>query len=255
MPTMEEILAVAAEANASDIHITVGLKPKMRVYGHLIAMEQFPMLMPKDTWALAQQVMSQGQVEKFENIGEHDMSVSVPNLGRYRLNVFMQRGSVAMALRAVGTEIPSAESLGVPPSVIDLYNRKRGLVLVTGPTGSGKSTTLASVIDKINIHRDAHIITLEEPIEYMHNHKLSMVNQREVGLDTGSFANALRAALREDPDVILVGEMRDFETISIAVTAAETGHLGLSTLHTVDAASTIDQIGRASCRERVSSPV
>lgn len=241
IPTMQEILTIARDANASDIHITVGLPPKMRVYGHLIAMD-FPKLMPEDTWKLAQQVMSKDQLEKFESVGEHDMSVSMPELGRYRMNVFMQRGSAAMALRAVGTTIPKAEDLGVPPSVARLYERKRGLVLVTGPTGSGKSTTLASIIDLINTNRDTHIITLEEPIEYLHNHKLSMVNQREVGLDTGSFGNALRAALREDPDVILVGEMRDFETISIAITAAETGHLVLSTLHTVDAASTIDRI-------------
>lgn len=170
------------------------------------------------------------------------MSVAVQGLGRYRLNVFRQRGAVAMALRTVSIDIPSSESLHVPPAVVDLQHRKRGLALVTGPTGSGKSTTLASLIDKINTNRDAHIITLEEPIEYMHRHKMSMVNQREVGMDTGSFANALRAALREDPDVILVGEMRDFETISIAITAAETGHLVFSTLHTVDAASTIDRI-------------
>ncbi|MBR1691306.1 MAG: type IV pilus twitching motility protein PilT [Lachnospiraceae bacterium] len=241
LPTMREILTVAAERNASDIHITVGVPPKMRVVGHLIAMD-YPRLMPEDTYALAQQVMSPAQLEKFESVGEHDMSVSMDGLGRYRLNVFMQRGSVAMALRAVGDKIPSAESLGVPISVANLYQRKRGLVLVTGPTGSGKSTTLASIIDLINTNRDAHVITLEEPIEYLHNHKLSMVNQREVGLDTGSFANALRAALREDPDVILVGEMRDYETISIAITAAETGHLVFSTLHTVDAPSTIDRV-------------
>lgn len=242
IPTMKEILTVAADAHASDIHITVGLPPKMRVYGHLLTMEQFPRLMPEDTWNLAQQVMSQAQTEKFEAVGEHDMSVAFPDLGRYRMNVFMQRGSVAMSLRAVGTTIPKAEDLGVPVSVANLYERKRGLILVTGPTGSGKSTTLASILDLINTNRDAHIITLEEPIEYLHNHKMSMVNQREVGLDTGSFGNALRAALREDPDVILVGEMRDFETISIAITAAETGHLVFSTLHTVDAPSTIDRI-------------
>lgn len=241
MPTLEEILQVASEAEASDIHITVGLPPKMRVFGRLITMD-FPRMMPSDTLELCLEIMSPLQRERFEERGEYDMSVSMPELGRYRVNVFKQRGSVALSLRAVGTDIPAAESLGVPRSVIDLFNRKRGLVLVTGPTGSGKSTTLASIIDKINTYRDCHIITLEEPIEYLHPHKLSMVNQREIGLDTHSFADALRAALREDPDVILVGEMRDFETISIAITAAETGHLVLSTLHTVDAASTVDRI-------------
>lgn len=238
---MTEILQVAHDAKASDVHITIGLPPMMRVFGRLKKME-FPVLTPADTQELASQVMTPSQLEKFQEIGEYDMSVAVQGLGRYRLNTFMQRGAIAMALRTVSIDIPTSESLNVPPSVVDLQHRKRGLVLVTGPTGSGKSTTLASLIDKINENRDAHIITLEEPIEYMHQHKMSMVNQREVGQDTGSFANALRAALREDPDVILVGEMRDFETISIAITAAETGHLVFSTLHTVDAASTIDRI-------------
>lgn len=170
------------------------------------------------------------------------MSFSIPNLGRYRVNAYKQRGSVAIALRLVGTQVPSPESLGVPSSVVDLYQRKRGLVLVTGPTGSGKSTTLAAIIDKVNNNRECHVITLEDPIEYLHQHKMSMVNQREIGLDSQSYANALRAALREDPDVILVGEMRDFETISVAITAAETGHLVLSTLHTIGAASTVDRV-------------
>ena len=170
------------------------------------------------------------------------MSFAIPNVARYRVNVFKQRGSAALAFRVVSTEIPSPEKLGVPESVVNLYQRKRGLILVTGPTGSGKSTTLAAIIDKVNSNRDAHIITLEDPIEYLHQHKMSMVNQREIGLDSENYANALRAALREDPDVILVGEMRDFETISVAITAAETGHLVLSTLHTIGAASTIDRV-------------
>lgn len=178
----------------------------------------------------------------FEEKGEYDMSFSVDGKGRYRVNVFRQQGEVAMAFRLVSEKIPSPEELGVPGSIIDLYQRKRGLVLVTGPTGSGKSTTLAAIIDKVNTFRDAHVITLEDPIEYIHKHKMSMVNQREIGLDSQSYANALRAALREDPDVILVGEMRDYETISVAITAAETGHLVLSTLHTIGAASTIDRV-------------
>lgn len=241
MPTIEEMLRIAKEAGASDVHITVGVPPKMRVNGHLITMD-FPRMMPPDTQALLTEIMNEKQLAMFEEKGEHDMSFSIPNLGRYRVNAYKQRGSVAIALRLVGTKVPAPEELGVPSSVIDLYQRKRGLVLVTGPTGSGKSTTLAAIIDKINNNRECHVITLEDPIEYLHQHKMSMVNQREIGLDSQSYAHALRAALREDPDVILVGEMRDFETISVAITAAETGHLVLSTLHTIGAASTVDRV-------------
>ncbi len=241
MPTIEEIMRTAKEAGASDVHITVGIPPKMRVNGNLITMN-YPRMMPADTLSVLLEIMSEPQRERFEERGEYDMSFSIPELGRYRVNAYKQRGSVALALRLVGTKVPSPESLGVPESVINLYERKRGLILVTGPTGSGKSTTLASIIDKINNNRDAHVITLEDPIEYLHQHKMAMVNQREIGLDSQSYANALRAALREDPDVILVGEMRDFETISVAITAAETGHLVLSTLHTIGAASTVDRV-------------
>ncbi len=239
--SVEEVLTKAKEAGASDVHITVGVPPKMRVNGNLITMD-YPKMLPADTLQAVMDIMTEQQREKFEEKGEYDMSFSIRNVGRYRVNAYKQRGSVAIALRLVDTEIPSPESLGVPESVIDLSQRKRGLVLVTGPTGSGKSTTLAAIIDKINNTRDAHIITLEDPIEYLHSHKYSMVNQREIGLDTQSYANALRAALREDPDVILVGEMRDFDTISVAITAAETGHLVLSTLHTIGAASTVDRV-------------
>lgn len=241
MPTIEEMLRIAKEAGASDLHITVGVPPKMRVNGKLLTMD-FDKMLPNDTRQLLTEIMNEKQLAYFEERGEHDMSFSIPNLGRYRVNAYKQRGSVAIALRLVGTRVPSPEELGVPDSVIDLYQRKRGLVLVTGPTGSGKSTTLAAIIDKINNNRECHVITLEDPIEYLHQHKLSMVNQREIGLDSLSYANALRAALREDPDVILVGEMRDFETISVAITAAETGHLVLSTLHTIGAASTVDRV-------------
>ncbi len=241
MPTIEEIMRTAKEAGASDVHITVGIPPKMRVNGNLITMN-YPRMMPADTLSVLLEIMSDPQRERFEERGEFDMSFSIPELGRYRVNAYKQRGSVALALRLVGTKVPSPESLGVPESVINLYERKRGLILVTGPTGSGKSTTLAAIIDKINNNRDAHVITLEDPIEYLHQHKMAMVNQREIGLDSQSYANALRAALREDPDVILVGEMRDFETISVAITAAETGHLVLSTLHTIGAASTVDRV-------------
>lgn len=198
--------------------------------------------MPADTLEIAAQVMNEKQQQRFGENGECDMSFAIAGQGRYRVNIYKQRGSIAMAFRLVDTKVPSAESLGVPQSVIDLYQKKRGLVLVTGPTGSGKSTTLASLIDKINNNREAHVITLEDPIEYLHSHNRSIVNQREIGLDSLSYAHALRAALREDPDVILVGEMRDFETISVAITAAETGHLVLSTLHTIGAASTVDRV-------------
>ncbi|MCM1090628.1 MAG: type IV pilus twitching motility protein PilT [Butyrivibrio sp.] len=241
MAYIEQILARGNELGASDVHLTVGLPPKMRVNGNLLTSE-FPALTPADTLDLLVTVLNEHQRAIFEERGEFDMSFSVPGLGRYRVNAFKQRGTIAMAFRVVGTTVPSPEVLGVPDSVIDLYQRKRGLILVTGPTGSGKSTTLAAIIDKINSCRDAHIITLEDPIEYLHPHKLSMVNQREMGIDSQSYANALRAALREDPDVILVGEMRDFETISVAITAAETGHLVLSTLHTNSAASTVDRV-------------
>ncbi len=242
LPTLEELLTIGKENGASDVHITVGVPPKMRVNGHLITLDQFDRLLPPDTKRYLEEIMDERQLQSFEEKGEYDMSFSIRTLGRYRVNAFQQRGSVAIALRIVGTEVPDPVALGVPESVIDLYTRKRGLILVTGPTGSGKSTTLAAIIDKINKNRDAHIITLEDPIEYLHQHNKSIVNQREIGIDSHSYANALRAALREDPDVILVGEMRDFETISVAITAAETGHLVLSTLHTIGAASTVDRV-------------
>lgn len=241
MISIEELLDVAAQNNASDVHITVGVPPKMRVNGALLNMD-YPRLMPDDAENIIMGILDKRHKLIFDEKGEVDFSISFPSVGRYRVNIFKQRGSVAAALRVVGTEIPNPDMLGVPKAVQELHKRKRGLVLVTGPTGSGKSTTLASVIDLVNTNTSSHIITLEDPIEYMHRHKMAMVNQREVGLDTLSYNNALRAALREDPDVILVGEMRDFETISIAVTAAETGHLVFSTLHTIGAAATIDRI-------------
>lgn len=241
MISIEELLNVAAEHNASDVHITVGVPPKMRVNGDLLDMD-YPRLMPDDAENIIMSILDKRHKAIFDEKGEVDFSISIPMVGRYRVNIFRQRGSMAAALRVVGTEIPNPDKLGVPKAVQDLHKRKRGLVLVTGPTGSGKSTTLASIIDLVNTNTSSHIITLEDPIEYMHKHKKAMVNQREIGLDSMSYNNALRAALREDPDVILVGEMRDFETISIAVTAAETGHLVFSTLHTIGAAATIDRI-------------
>ena len=238
MFTVEQLLSIAKEKKASDVHVTVGLPPRVRINGELVDLD-YPKLSPDDCEKL---ILDNRQQAMFKDRGELDFSFSVPNIGRYRVNVFRQRGSVACAMRIVGTEIPKPESLGVPKSVVELYAKKRGLVLVTGPTGSGKSTTLASLIDKINDERNAHVITLEDPIEYLHSHRKAMINQREIGLDTHSYADALRAALREDPDVILVGEMRDLETISTAITAAETGHLVFSTLHTIGAAATIDRI-------------
>jgi twitching motility protein PilT len=242
MSRIEDILREAKEKGASDVHITVGLPPKMRLNGNLIAMENYEKMMPADTQQIANEVMNDKQREKLEENGQHDMSFSIPGVGRYRLNIFRQRGSIAMAFRVVATEIPSADSLGIPDTVMELYKKKRGLVLVTGPTGSGKSTTLASIIDMINNNREAHVITLEDPIEFTYQHRMSIVNQREIGTDSNSYANALRAALREDPDVILVGEMRDLETISTAITAAETGHLVLSTVHTIGASNTVDRL-------------
>ncbi len=241
MITVEQLLMTAKEQGASDVHITVGVPPKMRVNGELLDLD-YPRLMPDDCEKIVLSIMNERQLTMFKENGELDFSFSIPQVGRYRVNVFRQRGSVACAMRIVGTEVPKPEQLGVPQSVIDLYDKKRGLVLVTGPTGSGKSTTLASLIDRINDERNAHVITLEDPIEYLHSHRKSMINQREIGIDTQSYAKALRSALREDPDVILVGEMRDLETISTAITAAETGHLVFSTLHTIGAAATIDRI-------------
>ena len=241
MVTIEELLTKAKEKGASDLHITVGIPPKYRVNGELQDMS-CSKLLPADTHAILMPMIPERLRVVLEDKGEVDFSYSIPNLGRYRVNIFKQRGSYAAAIRLVGTSIPTPEDLGVPESIVELTKKKRGLVLVTGPTGSGKSTTLASLIDVINSKHNSHIVTLEDPIEYLHQHNKSIVNQREIGLDSYSYASALRAALREDPDVILVGEMRDLDTISIAITAAETGHLVFSTLHTIGAANTIDRI-------------
>ncbi|HBM81009.1 MAG: type IV pilus twitching motility protein PilT [Clostridiales bacterium] len=238
---LDDLLMKTMDLKASDLHLTVGIPPTVRVNGNLEQLD-YEKLMPKDTEAFARTILNEEQFNKYRSIGEIDASYSLPGVGRFRVNVYRQRGSDALALRAVGLKIPTLEELGHPSIVSELTTRNKGLILVTGPTGSGKSTTLAAMIDEINRSRTAHIITLEDPIEYLHKHGKSIINQREIGHDTKSYANALRAALREDPDVILVGEMRDLETISIAVTAAETGHLVLSTLHTVGASKTIDRI-------------
>lgn len=236
-----DLLTRTIEAKASDLHITVGTPPVMRINGKLVEMD-CPKLMPNDTDDIVKQMMTPEQLGKFKEKGELDFSYSNPGLGRFRINAYRQRGSASLALRVVTLKIPTIEELNLPPVITELSKKQRGLILVTGPTGSGKSTTLAAMINYMNTYRSEHILTLEDPIEYLHKHNKSIVNQREVGNDTQSFAYALRSALRQDPDVILVGEMRDLETISIAITAAETGHLVLSTLHTIGAAKTIDRI-------------
>lgn len=238
---LNELLAETMNRKASDLHITVGVPPINRVNGKLVSIGD-DRLSPKDIEEFVRTILSEEQFDNYRNLGESDLSYSVAGIGRFRVNIYRQRGSDAMALRAVGLKIPTLEDLGHPPVLIDLSRRNRGLLLVTGPTGSGKSTTLAAMINQINTERNGHILTLEDPIEFLHKHGMSIVNQREIGHDSKSYGNALRAALREDPDVILIGEMRDLETISIAVTAAETGHLVLSTLHTIGASKTVDRI-------------
>lgn len=240
MITIDDLLAISKDNGASDLHITVGVPPKCRVNGELRSID-LPKLFPNDTEAIISPILGEFQKKVLNEYGEVDFAYSIPELGRYRVNVFKQRGSLACVIRLVGMTIPEPQTLGITPAMLEMTNKKRGLVLVTGPTGSGKSTTLASMIDQINRNYTSHIITLEDPIEYLHSHNKSIVNQREVGLDTSSYSHALRSALREDPDVILVGEMRDLETISTAITAAETGHLVFSTLHTIGAAATIDR--------------
>ncbi len=241
MLTIEGLLEEAKELKASDLHITVGVPPKIRINGILMDMK-YPKLMPDQAAALIETILKEPFKSTFLQHGEVDFAYAIPGYGRYRVNVFKQRGSYAAVIRLVNTTIPLPADIGLPESIVELTKKKRGLVLVTGPTGCGKSTTLASLINEINESSYSHIITLEDPIEYLHYHKKAVVNQREIGLDTGGYTQALRAALREDPDVILVGEMRDLDTISIAITAAETGHLVFSTLHTIGAANTIDRV-------------
>ncbi len=238
--SLKNLLEKTVEENASDLHLTVGAPPVMRINGKLKKLGK-EKLQPLDTDKFSREILEE-DYEKYLKIGEIDISFSIGGLGRFRVNVFKQRGSSAIAVRVVGLKVPTLNELNFPPVIKELLNHKRGLILVTGPTGCGKSTTLAAMINEINSNRSAHIITLEDPIEYLHKHNKSLISQREIGKDSLSYANALKAVLREDPDVILVGEMRDLETISIALTAAETGHLVFSTLHTVGAAQTIDRI-------------
>src|SRR5664279_4422156 len=230
------------EAKASDVHITAGFPPAVRDKGHIKAMEGFPKLNSQQTREIVYGILNDDQRKRFENNKQLDFAYAIPGVARFRVNCSFQRGSVSAAFRLVPQEIPSLGSLGVPQILRDLTRKPRGFVLVTGPTGSGKSTTLAAMIDAINVERQDHILTIEYPIEFLHQHKRSIVNQREVGSDAPDFALGLRAALRQDPDVILVGEMRDLETISTALTAAETGHLVFATLHTQSTSQTVDRI-------------
>jgi twitching motility protein PilT len=239
---IDTLLEALVKENGSDLHITVGSHPVARVRGTLVRLEQFPKLTAEDTLALLYRIMSTEQQKQLEIKRQLDLSYSIPGVARFRVNVYSQRESLAAAFRLIPMGLKTLEELNLSQSLHELTNKPRGLVLVTGPTGSGKSTTLAALIDEINRSRADHIITIEDPIEFLHRHKQCIVNQREIGADAPSFSDALRAALRQDPDVVLLGEMRDLETTSTALTAAETGHLVFATLHTQSAPGTIDRI-------------
>jgi twitching motility protein PilT len=237
-----EVLGEVVEQNASDLHLTVGAAPMVRIRGELRALDNYPALSSKDTRDIIYSILSNDQRKRLEEEWQVDFSYSVPRYGRFRVNAYMQRASLGAAFRLIPSEIKSVDQLGLPAVIHEMVKKPRGFVLVTGPTGSGKSTSLAAMIDEINKTRKEHILTIEDPIEFLHRHQKCVVNQREIGNDAQSFALGLKAALRQDPDVILVGEMRDLETISTALTAAETGHLVFATLHTQDTAQTIDRI-------------
>jgi len=239
---INDLLKIAVERKASDLHLKVGAHPIIRVDGELIPLVDLKRLMQEDTIAMAFSIMSSRQKEKFKNNYEIDIAYSVPGLGRFRCNIFQQRGTVGLVCRVIPARILTARELLLPPVIEKICEETRGLVLVTGTTGSGKSTTLAAMIDYINATRSEHIMTIEDPVEFLHRDKKSIVNQRELEVDTRSFAAAIRSSLRQDPDVILVGEMRDFETVETALLAAETGHLVMSTLHTIDATETVNRI-------------
>src|SRR3712207_1703590 len=237
-----DILMEVVKRKASDLHVTVGAPPSIRVRGSLVALDGLPVLTPADTREIVYSILSNTQRKKLENEWQLDFSYSIPGHARFRVNAYFQRGTLGAAFRLIPADTVPIEQLGLPSVIRDFSKKPRGLVLVTGPTGSGKSTTLASLINEINETRDEHILTIEDPIEFLHHHKRCIVNQRELGSDAPSFALGLKAALRQDPDVILVGEMRDMETIGTALTAAETGHLVFATLHTQDAPQTVDRI-------------
>src|SRR5713101_8352799 len=239
---MADLLQILVERGGSDLHITTGTHPQIRVAGKLMSLTQFELLAPQDTQRLSYSVLNEGQKQKFEEESELDLSFGIQGLARFRCNVYRQRGAVGCAIRVIPVLVRSFIDLGLPPIVEQLAERPKGLILVTGPTGSGKSTTLAAMVDKINSERDEHIMTIEDPIEFVHQHKKCLVNQREVFSDTQSLKKALKYILRQDPDVVLVGEMRDLETIAAALTIAETGHLTLATLHTNSCAQTINRI-------------
>ncbi len=241
MANLHQLLKAMVEKGASDLHVTTGSPPQLRVDGDLVPLKMAP-LSPVETKQLCYSILTDAQKHSFEENNELDLSFGVKGLSRFRANIFMQRGAVAGAFRTIPFKILTFQELGLPPVVADLSKKPRGLILVTGPTGSGKSTTLASIIDKINTERHEHIITIEDPIEYLHPHKNCLVNQREVGADTKSFKTALKYILRQDPDVVLVGEMRDLETIEAALVIAETGHIAFATLHTNSAVQTINRI-------------
>ena len=237
-----ELLGKLLEMNGSDLHLTAGTPPTVRVHGELERLQDYPMLSPRALQGMIYAILPQKMRERFEQELELDMSYSLPGRARFRVNVYMQRDAVGAVFRVIPFEIKGLDELGLPPVCADLARFPRGFVVVTGPTGSGKSTTLAGMVDVVNTERAGHIMTVEDPIEFLHKHKTCVVNQREIGADTHSFASALKHVLRQDPDVILVGEMRDLETIGTAITAAETGHLVFATLHTQDAPQTIDRI-------------
>lgn len=241
MATIDELFKLMVEQGASDLHITSGAPPYLRLHGNMVALN-YRELTNQDVQGLLFEILSEKQKKAFVEKWELDFAYTLPGAGRFRCNIFMQRKGLGAVMRIIPEKIKTAQELGVPPSVMDLIDCDRGLILVTGPTGSGKSTTLAAMIHQINMTREAHIITVEDPIEFVHPNIKALVNQREVGSHTKSFANALKAALREDPDILLVGELRDLETISLALTAAETGHIVFGTLHTNSAAKTIDRI-------------
>ncbi|MBI5191551.1 MAG: type IV pilus twitching motility protein PilT [Nitrospirae bacterium] len=241
MANLHQLLQTMIDKGASDLHITTGSPPQLRIDGHLVPMN-LPPLGAAETKQLCYSVLTDVQKHKFEESNELDLSFGLKGLSRFRANIFMQRGAVATAIRTIPFKILSFDDLNLPPIITELVNKPRGLILVTGPTGSGKSTTLASMIDKINSERHEHIITIEDPIEFLHQHKKAVVNQREVGADTKSFKEALKYVLRQDPDIVLIGEMRDLETIEAALTVSETGHLAFATLHTNSAAQTINRI-------------
>jgi len=239
---LTEPLLKLLEDDASDLHITTGLPPVIRIHGKLIPLTEYPKLTPNDTKEMIYGILTQNQREKLERNLEFDFSYGIPGKARFRVNIYYQRDSLGAAFRVIPVKIKNIEELGLPMFLENITDKVRGFIVVTGPTGSGKTTTLAALIDKINETRSEHIMTVEDPIEFLHRHKKCMVNQREVGSDTKSFANALKYVLRQDPDVIMIGEMRDLETIQAALTAAETGHLVFATLHTQDAPQTIDRI-------------